>query len=222
MSNRRDDKECPESSEEKLRWGYNLCIHPSIYDPSDDTYMILEYIDSHPELLKGSKVLEVGSGSGIISIHATLLGASQVVSIDISQIACEYTQLNAERTLGRGRAAIIETIRGDAAFALRNGISFDLIIINPPYLPSDRSTGDLMLDRALFGGASGADIAMEIIKSIYERVKNSYIVLIVLSSISELNSFLELLRSFSIAPSIVSEKSFFFEKLYLIEGRKVG
>jgi release factor glutamine methyltransferase len=215
-------KKCPEGSEEKMRWGYILCIHPSVYDPSDDTYLILEFFDENPEILKGASVLEIGSGSGIISIHAIALGASRAVSIDISQLACEYTLYNAERALGDLDVAKIDVLRGDAALAMRKGSYFDLIIINPPYLPQEETTGDPLLDSALYGGKSGVEVTASILKSISERIRGNYTILLIHSSITGLNFTLEMMRSLSIRPFIVKERSFFFEKLYLIEGKKIG
>lgn len=45
----------------------------------------------------GSRVLDVGSGSGILSIAAALLGADHVLAVDTDPIAIELTVANADR-----------------------------------------------------------------------------------------------------------------------------
>ena len=52
--------------------------------------------------LAGARVLDVGCGSGILSIAAARLGASRVVGLDVDPIAIEATAANAARNrLGR-------------------------------------------------------------------------------------------------------------------------
>lgn len=43
---------------------------------------------------KGDKVIDVGTGSGVLSIAAGLLGAKQVVALDLDQVAVESARLN--------------------------------------------------------------------------------------------------------------------------------
>jgi ribosomal protein L11 methyltransferase len=47
--------------------------------------------------LEGARVLDVGSGSGILSIAAARLGAANVMALDIDPIAVEATAANARR-----------------------------------------------------------------------------------------------------------------------------
>jgi len=72
----------------------------------------------------GSRVLDVGCGSGVLSIIAALRGASRVVAIDIAEAAREATDDNAARN---GVSNLIEASTseiGDIAG------SFDLVLAN--------------------------------------------------------------------------------------------
>ncbi|WP_276968596.1 methyltransferase domain-containing protein, partial [Metallibacterium scheffleri] len=57
---------------------YRIC--PGVYPPSEDTYLLLE------SLTPGKKVLEIGCGSGLLSVYCAALG-SEVTAVDINPIS---------------------------------------------------------------------------------------------------------------------------------------
>ncbi len=59
----------------------------------ETTSLCLEELESLP--LEGASVLDMGCGSGILGIGAALLGASDVVCVDIEQIAADTAAKNA-------------------------------------------------------------------------------------------------------------------------------
>lgn len=54
------------------------------------------YILDHPEVVRGKRVLDFGSGSGLIAIAAMKAGAASVVAADIDPFAVASIRLNAE------------------------------------------------------------------------------------------------------------------------------
>lgn len=76
------------------------------------------------------RVLDIGTGSGILAIQAASAGA-EVVGIDISARALSMAQLNIHLNAVSQRVTLV---RADALRAMTNG-SFDLIIANPPFVP---------------------------------------------------------------------------------------
>lgn len=56
---------------------------------------LARYVLDHPDLVAGRRVLDVGSGSGIVAIAAALAGAQQVTAVDIEPYAIEACRLNA-------------------------------------------------------------------------------------------------------------------------------
>lgn len=72
----------------------------------------------------GERVLDLGTGSGILAIAAGKLGASQVTAVDIREPACRETRENLLRNGIREKAAVlhggIETVSG----------RFELIVAN--------------------------------------------------------------------------------------------
>lgn len=97
------------------------------------------------------KVLEIGSGSGIVSIHCALEGAD-VTAVDINEKAVEATQRNARRCAVSSR---IKAFQGDL-FSSLGQKRFDVIIFNPPYLVSGSERGNTeAIELAWEGGENG-------------------------------------------------------------------
>ncbi len=74
------------------------------------TRTALALLDRHLRL--GDRVLDLGSGSGILAIAAAKLGAARATGIESDSLANEVAERNAERNGVAGRVAFLE---GDAA-----------------------------------------------------------------------------------------------------------
>ena len=101
------------------------------------------------EVLPGSSVLDLCTGSGALAIAAARAGAGDVTAVDVSRRSVLAVRLNAARNRAR-----VRTVRGDL-FAPLEGRRFDLIVSNPPYLPSDDELPDRGPSRAWEGGGDG-------------------------------------------------------------------
>ena len=95
-------------------------LHPT-------TRMCLEQVEQRVHA--GMKVLDVGTGSGILAIAAAKLGAESVYAIDNSSVAVESTLANAEMN---GLSERIQVVLGvlDAAEASRMAGEYDFVIAN--------------------------------------------------------------------------------------------
>jgi release factor glutamine methyltransferase len=110
----------------------DICIkvHPEVFPPhlTLSTKILLDFIADLN--LQKKKVLELGCGSGIISLFATKKNAL-VYASDINQTALEYLEQNAENNQVQ-----VQTIFSDL-FQNIEPVAFDFIIINPPYYPKE-------------------------------------------------------------------------------------
>jgi release factor glutamine methyltransferase len=78
----------------------------------------------------GIEFLEIGPGTGAISLQAALAGAARVVCIDINPAAVANTQANIDKLGVGGRMEVRE---GDIFQPLRPDERFDLIFWNVPF-----------------------------------------------------------------------------------------
>ena len=108
----------------------SVLIEPTVFPPflTISTKLLLEFIA--PLSLKGKTFLELGCGSGIISILAARNGA-QVTATDINPIAISALVKNAA-----SNHVVIDILSSDLFENLMDK-SFDYIIINPPYYPKN-------------------------------------------------------------------------------------
>ena len=56
---------------------------------------LARYVLDHPEVVRGRRVLDVASGSGLVAIAAAMAGASHVIGNEIDEFALEAIALNA-------------------------------------------------------------------------------------------------------------------------------
>ncbi len=61
----------------------------------ETTALCLEWLDAHPP--RGCLVIDYGSGSGILSLAAVMLGATRVIAVDHDKQALQSTRNNAEK-----------------------------------------------------------------------------------------------------------------------------
>lgn len=82
-----------------------------------------EILEAHPHL----EVLDLGCGSGILSIAAILLGATRALALDIDELAVKVTRENAERNHVASR---IHSQVGSLETVLHSARRFDLALVN--------------------------------------------------------------------------------------------
>jgi len=141
----------------------NFAVDASVLIPRPDTETLA---DQAIRFLKtrgaaSPKVLDLGTGSGCLAIViAKLLPQSQVVAIDRSAAALAVARANAQK---HGVDSRVEFREGDLFQPLKSEDRFDLIVSNPPYIPSgDVQTLDADVKNheplaALDGGSDGLD-----------------------------------------------------------------
>lgn len=101
---------------------------PGVYPAQGDTALLLQAL-RREAVGPGHRVLDVGTGSGALAVAAARTGA-RVTAVDVSRRAVATAWLNSAL---HGRRIVLH--RGDL-FAPVAGRTFDVIISNPPYVPT--------------------------------------------------------------------------------------
>lgn len=136
--------------------GLELVVTPAVLIPRHDTELLVETATrQHP---RATTVLDIGTGSGCIAIAlAKRLPQAAITAIDLSPDALAVARHNAEQ-----HHAGIEFLLG-SFFKPVAGRRFDLIVSNPPYIPTadlaalQPEVRDFDPALALDGGPDGLD-----------------------------------------------------------------
>jgi predicted nicotinamide N-methyase len=59
-------------------------------------YVLASYILEHPEIVRGKRVLDFGSGSGVVAISASMSGAKEAIACDLDPNALRAATINAK------------------------------------------------------------------------------------------------------------------------------
>ena len=137
--------------------GLEFEVTPDVLIPRHDTETLV--LEALKRLPGAATVLDIGTGSGCIAVSlAQQLPLSAVTAIDLSKEALTVARRNAER-----HGVAIEFLQGSLCEPVR-GRCFDLIVSNPPYIPSrdidvlEPEVRDFDPRVALDGGLDGLDI----------------------------------------------------------------
>ena len=105
---------------------YEILIKPKMAFGTahhETTYLMLEHILEND--FKGKKVLDMGCGSGILAILASMKGAENVTAIDIDKWSYDNTMENAENN----NISNVKILEGGAELII-NSEFFDVILAN--------------------------------------------------------------------------------------------
>ncbi len=183
------------------------CKH--VYEPSEDTFLLLAALESQ-NLKEADHVLEIGTGTGIIAIHAAKT-AKHVVAVDINHYAVECARNNAQRN----RIRNMEIIESDL-FQKVSG-KCDVIIFNPPYLPTGKDDKvDDAVGCAWDGGRSGRKVTDRFLKQAPSYLTKTGKIIILDSSKSKYQKTICALESSGFSAKIVKQLNLFFEELVVI------
>lgn len=111
----------------------DILVQPPTLIPRPETEEWCLYIIEHLQLLDHKKIniLDLATGSGCIAIAlARHLSLADIVAVDIADTALELTEKNIEHN----KVMNITCIKSDLFTAIPQGMLFDIIVSNPPYI----------------------------------------------------------------------------------------
>ncbi len=159
-------------------YGYSFVVNSDVLIPRFETEELLGNVLIYSEELFGEdkvSVVDIGTGSGCLAITIDLEEENmEVTATDISEKALEVAKEN-NKALG----AKVKFLQGDL-FEPLQGMKFDMLVSNPPYIPNKEFVEGLVKDNepsvALFGGEDGLDFYRAIIKNAESILNDRYII----------------------------------------------
>lgn len=162
--------------------GLNFAVNPSVLIPRQDTETLVELaLKRAGEKKRSLSILDMCCGSGAIAVSmAHFLPKAKITACDISLEALEVARGNAARNGLNGR---IEFRESDLFFmtkrkkTVRIKDSFDMILSNPPYIPTQdidtlqTEVRDHEPIKALDGGSDGLNFYRRIAEDAFGSLK---------------------------------------------------
>ncbi|UZJ56858.1 hypothetical protein CBS101457_006178 [Exobasidium rhododendri] len=145
-----------------------------VYEPAEDTFCLLDALEQDADLLRHAQprlIVEIGSGTGCVSAFLSkIVGSSEAsfVCTDINEFA-----LSATRKTGTANGVRLETVCGHLLNALQSRCSgkIDLLVFNPPYVPTTEEEEQAAQQRGSIegswaGGSYGTNLLDDLITTL--------------------------------------------------------
>lgn len=177
------------------RFKFELCSR--VAEPNFSSY----YLSNHLNLFKGENALDLGTGCGFFAIVLSE-GFDEIYAIDIVNEAIECTNLNSKLNEVDSK---VHALKGNLFDPVR-GMKFDLIVSNPPQMPTpsvkEREDWIGFMDN---GGVDGREIVDEIIENASNFLKASGKLVIVHLDVANIKKTILKLQDKGLRTKILAE-----------------
>lgn len=185
--------------------GINVLVHPDVFPPhyTISTKILLDFVDGLE--IENKTFLELGCGSGIISLFAASKGAI-VTATDINDKAIEYLKISSTQH------NLSLTILHSDLFSELHYQSFEYIFINPPYYPK---TPKNHKEQAWFCGEN-----FEYFKKLFFQLSNrnkKETIYMILSEDCDLLKIKAIANKYNFKLKLIFEKKVLQEKNYIFK-----
>jgi len=190
--------------------GFKFVVYSNVYNPSSDSFLLADAILEQPNF---GRVLELGSGCGLLSIIASRV-ADRVFSYDTSVYAYRNT---AKNVVINNLEERISVFLGDGS----DGPVADLVIVNPPYLPCGPLFRQDVLSGSWNGGPDGLRVTLNMLEIASLKVRRGGLLLIVYSSLQNPKLFFGALKAKNFSFKLLKSQSDFYERIEVYECRRI-
>lgn len=188
---------------------YVFVVDENVYEPAEDSFLFSENL----QIEAGTRVLDMGTGCGILGIIAAK--EAEVVAVDLNPYAIRCARENARINNVSSKMVFIQ---GDLFTFLNQKLSFDVVLFNAPYLPVGDSDLDSWIGYAWAGGAIGRQVIERFISEVPKHLKPEGYVLMMQSSLANIEETICRFTEYHLKAEVVAEQKLpFFEKLALIK-----
>ena len=190
--------------------GFRLSVRPTVFHPRFfvSSQRFAAFIDGLD--LKGKRVLDVGTGTGILALAAARAGAQEVVAADINPNAARNANENAR---ANGLGDRVMGLCSNLLAALAPRPLFDVILSSPPKHAGEPRD---LTDRGWHAGPAFRDVA-DLFDQARERLKPDGRLYVMVSSDSDLDLFGKRIDEAGFRAKLAHEYSIFIESFIIYE-----
>jgi len=190
--------------------GFHLRVRPTVFHPRYfiSSECFAEFISQLD--LRGQRVVDVGTGSGILALAAARAGAEYVVATDINPNAALATIENAR---GNGLGDRVGALCSNLLSALAPRPLFDVILSSPPKHAGEPRD---LADRGWHAGPDYRDIAA-LFEEARARLKPGGRLYVMVSSDSDLDLLGRLVEKAGFRAKVALERSIYIESFIIYE-----
>jgi methylase of polypeptide subunit release factors len=126
-------------------------MESDLFKPTEYTAALLHHLRRHSGRKGLGRVLEIGTGSGVVMACLAAAGAQHVLGVEIEAAAVAASRALLQRHGLQQRTSVVQ---GDMWLACGGGV-FDMIVSNLPQFPASHVAGDGRLVTWSAGGGDG-------------------------------------------------------------------
>jgi release factor glutamine methyltransferase len=187
--------------------GFRMTIRPGVFHPKFFfSSMVLGRFISTLNL-QGVKVLDMGTGSGVIGLYAAAGGAI-VTAVDLSPLAVQCAQ---ENVANLGFGSRVKVLMSDLFDSLREEEKWRYIFWNPPFYP--RPWADL--PEAAWNAGEDYDVIRRFAHDAPGRLSDGGEMYLVLSSEMDIQRILEFFSDAGFSPINVLSRTVLWETFHI-------
>jgi len=181
----------------------DLLTPAGVYAPQQDSHLLIDTMEVSG-LVRGSRVLDLCTGSGVVAIAAAQMGAGSVTAFDICARAARCSRDNARVA---GVDVDIRCASWTCALACE---PFDLVVSNPPYVPSPPHGGRIPAaagpESSWNGGVDGRIMLDPLCHCAATLLRGGGSMLLVQSALADVGRSLKALRDSGLDVEIVASQ----------------
>ncbi|MFX1488692.1 MAG: HemK2/MTQ2 family protein methyltransferase [Promethearchaeota archaeon] len=210
------------------------CNYEAVYYPSDDSYLIIDHFRNNIDdnyfdgiqLENIEKILDLGTGTGIIAIFLQMIKSQnhkfnpQIFASDILEESIKCAKNNEQLNNKNGQ---IQFLLSDLFKSFPENLksTFNIIIFNPPYLPSSEISNVKKVkekkDLGWDGGLLGFELIIRFLHDAkyFLNLEKEHYVYFISSSRTPLDALNKEIRDLGYYYEVLVRKHFFFEDIIL-------
>ena len=191
----------------KIRYkNTNVQFVDNVYEPAEDTFLLTDSAFNY--IRDGMKVLEIGTGTGFVSAVLKTNFNINIITTEINPDAARCARSNG-----------LEVVRTHMFDGLKPYPYFDMIMFNPPYLPTNEDEKvPGWMNYAYDGGIDGCDSIRNFLSNVHDYIKPEGLIVLLVSSLSGVEYIKQMMQSYGFEVNTISRDKYFFEELVVLCG----